>query len=143
MKPHGWGANAGLTLETKRKLKSAEVSFIPLDTGDTDPSSDASLSMATIYADALYRWDNLYLPFGFNISFPGLMSPPYALRSPKPGLGIQVGLGYFVSSAVSLYSELRVLTFMVDTYRDVAGNEITMNSGALAGITFGVRGYFF
>lgn len=67
---NSWGFAAGITYETKRNVNSevlmlngSSISYIYTD-------SKPWIQLTSIEGNVLYRWQKVYLPFGFNYSFP-------------------------------------------------------------------------
>ena len=103
-----WGAIAGFGIDFSRKIKSVDVEFVGTNAiGSFTVNGDPTLTLYTVYASAAYRWDKLYLPFGLNITVPSISGAPTAISSLQPLLGVQVGLGAYLSDNVALELLLR------------------------------------
>jgi hypothetical protein len=113
--PDHWGWSAGVTADGKRTIKSSD-SYSPqwLNVVHSDFNSpQPTLSFVTLYANAIYRWDRWYVPFGLNVSFPKLTMDPSSTTTFKmsSGLGIQFGVGFRCTEHFSLEALDRSVSF--------------------------------
>ena len=100
---YSWGFNFGLSLDSAKKVENSS---------DSNPDFQAVggnsvLDVKTLYANAVYRWQNLYLPFGINLSRVSIRNPSAALASTNSFPGMQVGLGYLLGKHFALETGIR------------------------------------
>lgn len=139
--PHAWGINAGIGLDTTHKLGEVTVNANgQVGTGTVGNNTNVDVTFA--YVNALYRWEQFYFPFGFNLSRVRISNPPVALENLRGGLGIQLGLGVFITE--TLAAEILVRGIGVTAERKVVGaTTIDFASGSLTTIGLVLKGYFF
>ena len=92
-----WGLMGGLTFDGERQLTGGSITGggVSLVVSDSDPSK---IQATVIYGNAVYRWNQFYLPFGLNISaikFTAASSFT-GTSSASGGVGAQVGFGVYV-----------------------------------------------
>lgn len=141
MEQESWGFNGGVTIEGKRNLSSYEVS-IGGASGAGSTTGGIALNVVTLYGNALYRWEKVYLPFGLNISVPSVENPSAALQNLRGGLGVQVGVGYMFNENFTAYTEVRALSFSGPA-NSYGTSTIELGTGFLTGFNIGVKGFFF
>ncbi len=94
-----WGFIGGLTYDAERKLTGGSVtgSGFSVAVNSGDPSK---IQATIIYGNAVYRWNQFYLPFGLNVSSIKF-TPSSSYRgssSVDGGLGGQLGVGYYINN---------------------------------------------
>lgn len=94
MNPQSWGFMGGLSYDSEREVSSLTV------TDGSGLSSSGSISgmkiqTTVIYGNAVYRWNEFYLPFGLNLS--KVNATTAASNSTSGGLGLQLGVGYYIN----------------------------------------------
>lgn len=111
MKPVSWGFQGGVVFDGERKLTGGLISTA--DERVTLSSADPSKIQATIiYGNAVYRWNQFYLPFGFNISSIKYTTPSNfsGTSSANGGLGAQLGVGVYINDNFVMEAFSRVVT---------------------------------
>lgn len=104
---NSWGWGAGLTY-TSMSWDKVTVS---------DATSSATLvasgttSILSPYVNAIYRWDNVFVPMGFNLSSLTHEGTPYFISQNKGSLGGQLGIGIIVNNNFSFLLESKVFGF--------------------------------
>ncbi len=102
---HKWGFVGNISFEAERKLKSLKF------TEDWGGTASASLSaekptvrFTIIEWNALYRWNQLYLPFGFNYTIARFKQADDITGNIEStgGLGLQFGIGLFATEQMRL-----------------------------------------
>ena len=104
LKNQGWGFAIGLTFDQER-----EVNSLSGPGGASSLSVKPVFSVITGYYNAIYTWDRLYLPFGFNFSQMNLRSPGTPVHV-TGGFGLQIGVGYVMTEAIHIDLMIRSIT---------------------------------
>lgn len=109
MPKQSWGFIAGLTYDFKREFDGGELTlegqkFIFDEGGDND-----EIQVTVIYANAVYRWNEFYLPFGLNYSFVDYEAVGGGVDA-DGGIGAQLGIGYMLSDNFALELMSRATT---------------------------------
>lgn len=94
---NSWGVIGGLTYDFERKFDGGTIKGGGQSATLSAGSDPSKLQMTVLYANAVYRWNEFYLPFGLNISLPKYTPPnSYTGTSDvKGGLGVQLGVGFY------------------------------------------------
>lgn len=139
MEPESWGFSAGYQFEGAHKIDQ-----VTMESGGTTYSgkgADFELQVSDVYANAIYRWDQLYLPFGLNYSFVKVKNAPLALKDVEGGVGMQVALG--VNLTEHLAAEFGVRVLMVNANGQTIGTDTAdLGRGAMGSAILGLKGYF-
>lgn len=140
---HAWGAAVGIEADGPRTM----TDFVITGTGSTQTGSYASpsqprLSFIDLYASARYQWDKLYLPFGLNLSGVGIDNPPIPLKDMSGSLGGQVGLGYDITTHVTVEGSLRALLVAGKSQTDSTSGTTNVQTGYLMGAQVGIKAFF-
>lgn len=94
-KQNSWGFRVGGDFVTRRTIKSVKSiltsNATAIDAGATYTNS--RLGMFSLYGDALYRWGDIYLPFGLNLTGYSFENPPPGLIGARGSIGLQFGVG--------------------------------------------------
>lgn len=98
---HSWGFSAGGSIETKRRLRSITIEEDG-ESQTTEMIGTAYLSFNHLYANAIYRWNKWYLPFGFNVSLPAKDNTPEIFKHMTNQAGFQVGVGFMPHEQLAL-----------------------------------------
>lgn len=113
--PANWGWGVGLQYDLKRNINNQSISTAVSGSAKVEFASPKPyLEVVTLYSNAVYRWEEVYLPFGLNYT----ISPTFKQGagatgsiSTKGGLGMQVGFGAIASEVVSFELYYRMLAF--------------------------------
>lgn len=96
-----WGFMVGADYEGTRTLKSGMF-----NAGSTSIvlAGGAKMQISTAYVNAVYRWENFYLPFGLNYSTVNFTTGGGVLGtdSVQGGIGAQLGVGWQFNNWFSL-----------------------------------------
>ncbi len=95
--PHHWGLHLGLQIESNRDVKSGKLTSRTSTTNVTYSSPRPKLRSEILYGSLVYRWDQLYIPFGLNISAPHLDTKSLNSNgemSLTGRIGAQLGIGF-------------------------------------------------
>jgi hypothetical protein len=109
--PNSFGWSAGLTWDAPRTISSSDVTTSGY-TFHYDYLNPPTLSITTLYGNAIYRFDDLYIPFGLNGTIPNFYSGETTLQM-SGGLGFQLGIGYHINNNFSIECMDRFETFQM------------------------------
>lgn len=141
MKPHSFGGIIGLTYDFERDFNGGFV-FGNGRSISISPSAPSSLQTTVVYANLAYQADALYFPFGLNYSFYDYTpTPGFTGTADLDGdVGLQFGLGLYVTPNVVLESMYRILS---TEYREF-DNGITTDygDGSLTTVQFTMKYIF-
>ena len=132
---YAWGFNIGLALDSKRQILNAND--INPDFKGADGNSEISIS--SIYVNGIYRWQNLYLPFGLNLAQVTINKPSTALQQISNFPGLQASLGYFLGRHFAIEAGLRLIGIQAVFN---AGNTSATRTGFLAEQFVSAKLYF-
>ncbi|MBX3021362.1 MAG: hypothetical protein KF799_06750 [Bdellovibrionales bacterium] len=134
---HSWGVYFGAIIEGKRELKTVTVNadggtaFTGVYVG-TKPTIQFTL----FELSAIYRWSQIYIPFGINYSIPAYTQQEGTGETVETSgsMGAQVGIGYYASEKV----RLELLSMVVATNVNATNGAATANygKGTLPGMVF-------
>ena len=102
-----WGFQAGIGFEGRRDINSFSGNLGGASAGSF--STKPALQMSFIEANALYRWNLFYLPFGLSYSLPQLDAGSAGNLAVKGSIGTQFGGGFYLSDHFQLGILLRIL----------------------------------
>jgi hypothetical protein len=108
-----WGYMIGASYEGKSHFKSMVLSNSGTDYYFAFQPRVPELTLLSPYANFVYRWDRIYILFGLNYTFPYLNYPESTTAGKfmfKPGLGGQLGVGYFLLTRLSAEITYRQVT---------------------------------
>lgn len=95
-----WGIAAGVSVDSKHALNSAEFSSVGGKT--LTQVNDAKIQIATVYTNFVYRFTKWYVPVGLNFLNVTVENPSLALRDLRSELGAQFGGGYFFNERYAI-----------------------------------------
>ncbi len=101
---NAWGFSVGGFFDLGRKVKDESLTIF----GTT---KDEYLGIIGFEGNAIYRFKQLYIPFGINTSFPLVGMDEGEVKDLKPGVGIQAGVGYMISASNALEAKIRTTAF--------------------------------
>lgn len=97
-----WGWSAGLTRFT--------IDWTSVTDGEDELTMNATTDVTDLYLNAVYRWDNVFLPFGINLGILSTSNSPF-LSANDGGAGAQLGIGFLVEKNFTIILESKVITF--------------------------------
>lgn len=99
-----WGLMAGLNYEGERELDSGTVTISGTSVGLSGGSGASKVQFTTVYGNAVYRWDEFYIPFGLNYSLLKFTPASGATESysANGGVGAQLGVGWRFPNNIEL-----------------------------------------
>lgn len=135
-----WGFVGAIGLDMPRKIRSGSYSGAAWGiqyTGEGD-----KITVMTLAASAAYRWQEVYMPFGFNISGINYETAGGSAVSntAKGGIGVQYGVGAYVQENIAL--ELMGRSTSVKLSSEEAGVRTEYRKGYLTSLSFGVKYIF-
>lgn len=143
--PNSWGAQFGINHDFEHEFSDGKITAGNTTVVITDAGggSSSTVAITTLYANAVYQWDNFYVPFGFNWSRLKFKQAVGASGSSDAdgGLGIQVGVGWAFSRNIA--AEILVRSIKADlTLTDSSGDSLNMEDGNIGSIQWFVKYYF-
>jgi len=126
-----WGGFVALTYQSERELTRVETS-----TGTTTEFTNGKpgIQVALLEAGTLYRWQNLYLPIGFNyalVSFKDADNATNTKTTVNGAVGAQTGAGYFLNEHLIVEALIKVVALTAQAQ----GTLLTLSYGT--GYTIG------
>jgi hypothetical protein len=96
--PNSWGKSFGINYHTERDLKTWEINGIKAG------KVDISVTILSIYADLIYRWESFYIPFGVNLSSINYKVPTTDSGSIETNgsFGVNLGFGWKMDQKKSI-----------------------------------------
>lgn len=101
---NSWGFILGLNVEGRRELKKAKFKVSGVTDTVVGGSGSSKVQFTTFYGNALYRWNQFYIPFGLNVSVVRFSpADDYDGSSEARGqIGGQLGIGYMFTEHMAL-----------------------------------------
>lgn len=96
-----WGMNVGVSTEAKRRIKSQKITVDGSDAVAEDHEEHYNLRFTHVYLNAIYRWENFYLPFGLNYSIVQADKELTQFKHIQGSAGVQFGVGVFANDSVA------------------------------------------
>ncbi len=98
-KEDSWGKAFGATYHMERELESGNINGTELTV--SDPSK---ISMLRVYANAIYRWKNFYIPFGINFTSVNYTAPSDYTGNVDStgGIGFNLAFGYYIDDKICI-----------------------------------------
>lgn len=124
LKMNSWGFNSALIIQGKRDVNS--IKLIDKVTGDSATTAfageKATLQTNLIEANAVYRWNYIYFPFGLNYSIPIFKQGAGAvgMYETEGAFGGQVGIGCHLNSNVRFEILSRAVSMKFKTQSSTA-----------------------
>lgn len=130
-----WGFYGGISRESKRTLKSETAS---IDGGGTATvvysAGKPTVTFTLVEINALYRWNQFYIPFGFNVSIVDFTTGGVASTTTveaSGAAGAQVGVGFFANEKTrfEFYSQVISNELKISTPTE----QLDLKTGTIAG----------
>lgn len=96
-----WGFQVGLEYEAPRNVSSITIKTPTASITSPYSGIQPKEHSTVLYGNLAYRWDNFYLPFGFNLAFTSIDASADSIIV-VPGIGAQLGIGWAFSDLFSL-----------------------------------------
>lgn len=133
--PNSWGFFAGITFEQKRDLKFETVT---LDNGGTSTAyyvgERPTVQFTLIEANAIYRWNTFYIPFGLNYSLVKFTQPSSSTSvvDASGSMGAQLGIGFYVTDQF----RIELLSQVIAAKMNITTPTVTakLGTGSLSGM---------
>lgn len=135
-----WGFSGSILYEPRREIKSLTVSGPGGTFTSSATGTKAKLSFILLEANAIYRWNEFYIPFGLNLSAPSLTDTGSDVYDVKGGLGAFLGAGWFIMDNSSI--ELFVRSIGMKMTATDGTTTIDFQNGYMTGAGFGWKYYF-
>jgi hypothetical protein len=106
MPKNSFGLMAGVTYDMKREIEGGNVT-IGSDSFSFSGNEKDEIITYVAYANAVYRWDSFYVPFGVNLStykFKDRSGDNYDIDG---GLGGQAGVGFMITPNFAIEATAR------------------------------------
>lgn len=136
---NSWGFNAGLSYEPSRKIKSFDLTLNGESGSGTYDTDNPKLDMTVVHANAIYRWENIYLPFGINLASPKFIKSPGATATMdwKGGVGTQIGIGVHLRESLAFELQARTLNL---TFSSISSDGVLKSdNGSMSGIVLNTK----
>lgn len=130
----GWGFTGAITYQSKRELTGVDMVFgggVVQGTYSEKPTIQVTL----LEFSGLYRWEEFYLPFGANYSFPQFTaaSDDPGSTTMSGGLGLEVGAGWILRDRFVLTALWKGVGLRAKT--EVGGITYNYGDGMATGVT--------
>lgn len=119
-----WGWSLGLT-----RFK---IDWTSVNDSQEEIKIKASTDVTDLYFNAVYRWDNVFLPFGINFASLSSSDSPF-LSANDGGGGAQIGVGFLIEKHFTVIVESKVITFSGAKLTD-SGTTLTSETGFCGGL---------
>ncbi len=118
MPQNAWGWNAGFNFFT--------VQWDDFSVSGSSFTVNDKTSFLVPFANAVYRWNSVYLPFGLNVTSISNSGDSEVLNDAKGFLGLQLGVGFLVSDLVTILIESKAVGITTSKYTQGA---LTLDPG--------------
>lgn len=139
METNSWGFLGNLIYEPGREISSVKFTGSG-GTATANFTNSPRVSFLITEANAVYRWNTFYLPFGINVCAPALHDTQGSIVSVSSGFGVFLGGGLLINESSSLELFIRSLGLRMTETSD-AGS-IDYDLGTMAGLGFGYKYWF-
>lgn len=142
MRKNNWGFLGGLSIGLSSEVDGGKITI----NGTTSTSSGGSadpdeVRVSYIHANAVYRWNEFYIPFGVNFSVIDYDATGFDINA-DGGSGYQFGVGYLFNDNLAI-EIMRVTTRFDISYTDTSNNiYIEFNEGFLTSYDLSVKYIF-
>lgn len=138
MAPRSWGFSILGMFEFNRAVKSLHLKGAG-GSANLSANERSKFSIFLLESNAIYRWNQFYLPFGFHFAKVTLSGEGTDTINVDNGAGVHLGAGFFVGSRTSLEFFVRSTAFRMRE-SDSTGT-LDYGTGTLVGV--GLAGKFF
>lgn len=107
--PNSWGMSFGFEYDFPRNINSQTVTLNGTTYIGVTSGSKPTVTEHVVYLNAIYRWNDFYLPFGLNYSMPTLQGSVEDTITITGAIGIQVGVGTHVTDHFSVEALVQTL----------------------------------
>lgn len=141
-KAESWGFSGSLFYEFDREIDSLKLTDSTGSTTYNYNSPKPKISFIVAEGNLLYRWKNVYVPFGLNASSPTFTSGVGATGTleVKGGLGAQVGIGVFINEDLSFQLVSRSIAIRINGKN--GSTTYDYGTGYMTGISLGLQYWF-
>jgi hypothetical protein len=139
MHPQGWGYLSNIFYERARQFKSVTIKGSTGGATYVANGDAATISFFVAEMNAVYRWENFYMPFGLSVSAP-LVSKEMTGVNYSGGIGFFWGGGFILSENASLEIFMRSIGMQLKEYTTTA--TVDYGFGNLTGLGVGFKFWF-
>ena len=142
MPKFGWGYQGGFGHESKREIDNLSITFNGQNFGAACQNACPTLTMNYAFANAVYRFDQVYIPVGLNFSRPdynttGNEGSSYDFDG---RFGAQIGVG--LTATDNMVFELMARTLRFEAVEKTDSLEINYETVSMTGLNFTGKYYF-
>lgn len=139
---NSWGYGFGITYDSTREFDSGTFSSGGTTLTITSSGGASKIGSTSFEANAIYRWNEFYIPLGLNYTAMRFTPVPgytggYDIEG---GFGAQLGFGIHVSDAVSLEMMSRASAYALKNSQ--GGTSVNYGNLIYSIVTFGIKGHF-
>lgn len=139
---NAWGYGLGLTFDMERELESAIFKSGSSSLSLVGSGGASKIGATAIEFNAIYRWNEFYIPFGLNYTAMRFTpAPGYSGGfNVDSGFGAQFGLGFFINDNVAIEMSSRASNYSLNFTQ--GGSFVNFGNLIYSIVTFGVKGKF-
>ena len=143
MQKQNWGFTAGLSLGAETEEQGGTIVLNGVTIVITSSADPDKMRVVLLYGNAVYRFDEVYIPFGLNVSaIDYKVAGGGAKIETEGGLGAQFGLGYQFGDHVAFELLARSIAFNVK-FTDLATSDTTeYKDGHVTNLVLGAKYIF-
>lgn len=108
---HSWGFNIGVAGDFKRRVKSEKATQSGYEPAEYTLTEDYYVRFTYLNANAIYRWDNFYLPFGLNYAVMNSDDELYLFKHATSNPGVQAGVGFYANDFLAFEFLIQATSF--------------------------------
>ena len=142
MPKFAWGYQGGFAYEQKREIDNLTATINGTNFGSACPNACPTLAMSYAFGNAVYRFDQVYIPVGINFSNPdykttGNEGSSYNFEG---RFGAQIGVG--LTATDNMVFELMARTIRFEATEKQSNIEINYETVSMTGLNFTGKYYF-
>lgn len=141
--PHSWGFSVGLNYMMETKSKDSETTTNTGGSSSGSTNGDDKVQFISLEGNAIYKWENFYLPFGLhygNINLKPKLLPGESLDATS-GFGLQFGAGYEFNNNFTLEAIMKSTTLKI-TGKTSSGTTLDYGTGTYTNLNIAAKYYF-
>ena len=113
LRKNGWGLTMGADFDLTREIDSGTITLGSNTVTVSGASDPDEITTLVLYGNAVYMWEQFYIPFGFNVSFIDYKSTGLNVNT-TPSIGAQLGIGFQANDHFAFELFSRALGFELD-----------------------------
>ena len=130
MPRNSWGFMGALAHGGSRDIDGGYVTVNGTTISATSGSSLDTIQNTYVMTNAVYRWNEFYLPFGLNFSFLKYESEGFEVDTDL-GIGFQISVGYYIKDNLAVEFTSMATAFEL-TSRNGSGDKVDYNTSIYA-----------